>query len=93
MKKIPKAGFIFGGLSVLTPILSYILFLKTRGPNADIYFMITVFGILSVVGILLAVLSYGLSKRLVLPIIGLLGNGVVLVFTYFLLLAMGISEP
>lgn len=93
MNKSKKAGFTFGVLSALTAILSFILFLITRGPNADISFMILIFSILSILGILLAVLSWFLSKRLVFPMIGLLGNGVVLIFTFFLLLAMGISEP
>ncbi|NEU32117.1 hypothetical protein GN156_15285 [bacterium LRH843] len=68
-------------------------FFAIRGPNVDIYFGIIIFGILSVFGILLAVFSWMMSKRLILFIIGLLGNGFVLVCAFLLLFAMGISEP
>lgn len=64
-----------------------------RGPNADIYFGNTIFCNLSVLGILLAIFSVVISKRLVLFIIGILGNGFVLVCAMLLLLAMGLSEP
>ncbi len=88
-----KAGDILGFTSILTVITSIIFFYIQRGPNADIYFGITIFSILSIVGILSAIFSWLMSKRLILLMIALLGNGFVLIFTFFLLLAMGISEP
>lgn len=88
-----KAGYILGGLSILSAIISFIIFFIMRGPNTDIYFGITIFCIVSVLGILLAIFSLVMSKRLVLFIIGILGNGFVLVCAFLLLLAMGISEP
>lgn len=93
MSKKRKAGFLLGGLSILTSIISVIFFYVTRGPNTDIYFAVMIFSILSVLGILLAILSWLASKRFILPIIGLVANGLVLGAAFLLLLAMGISEP
>ena len=62
-------------------------------PNVDIYFQIKIFSILSIIGLLFAIYFWLMSKRIILLIIGLIGNGFVLAFTFFLLLAMGISEP
>jgi len=45
--------------------------------------------VLSVLGIIFAIAS----KKLWFIITGIILNGAVLVFAYFLLLAMGISEP
>ncbi|MEI3606080.1 hypothetical protein SPD48_10285 [Pseudogracilibacillus sp. SE30717A] len=78
---------------MLTVIISIILFYIERGPNADIYFIIIAFSILSVIGVLFAIISWKMSKHLIFLIVGLIGNGLVLVIAYFLLLAMGISEP
>ena len=88
-----KVGNIIGFGSILSVIISIIFFYIERGPNANIYFIIIVFTILSVIGVLFAILSWKMSKHLLILIIGLIGNGIVLVTTYFLLLAMGISEP
>lgn len=88
-----KSGSLLGITSILTAIISIIIFYIHRGPNADIYFDITIYGILSIVGILLAIFSWLMSKRPILLIIGLLGNGFVFVCVFLLLLAMGISEP
>jgi len=66
--------------------------------NADyritnvIYFGIIIFSILPIIGILFTIFSYLISKRIILLIISLLGNGAVLVFAFMLLLAMGISK-
>ncbi|XGA33043.1 hypothetical protein Vir3643_13115 [Virgibacillus sp. CBA3643] len=60
-----------------------------RGPNANLTVGISVFTVLSVLGIIFAIIS----KKLWFVIIGILLNGLVLVFAYFLLLAVGISEP
>jgi len=86
-------GIIFGVTSILTVLISIVIFYIQRGPNADINFGITVFIILSIFGISFAIFSWLMSKRLILLIVGLLGNGAVLAFTFLLLVAMGISEP
>ncbi|MFJ8261231.1 hypothetical protein ACIQ4I_04615 [Rummeliibacillus sp. NPDC094406] len=88
-----KVGSILGVLSVLSAIISIIIFYTTRGPNVDIYFLIEIFSILSIIGFLFAIFSWLMSKRIIFLIIGVIGNGFVLVCTFFLLLAMGISEP
>ncbi|WP_042478250.1 hypothetical protein [Bacillus ndiopicus] len=91
-----KTSIVAGVASVLTAILSVLFFFYTRGPNADVYFAIKIFSILSTLGIIFSVLSMVISKRqigpILLGILGLLTNLVVLVFTFLLLLAMGISE-
>ena len=71
---------------------SYI-FLYQRGPNADIYFIVIIFTVLSIIGFVFSILSWKLSKHLIIFIVGLIGNGFVLVAAHLLLLAMGISEP
>jgi hypothetical protein len=88
-----KVGNILGVTSLLPVIISIIIFYVERGPNADVYFVITIYAILSVIGILFAVFSWLMTKRFFLPIISLIGNGAVLAITFLLLLAMGISEP
>jgi len=80
---------ILGVLSVLTVAISIIFFFIIRGPNANLTLGINVFTVLSVLGIIFAILS----KKLWFIITGILLNGAVLVFVYFLLLAVGISEP
>lgn len=80
---------ILGVLSVLTVAISIIFFFIIRGPNANLTLGINVFIVLSVLGIIFAILS----KKLWFIITGILLNGAVLVFVYFLLLAVGISEP
>ena len=80
---------ILGVLSVLTVAISIIFFFIFRGPNANLTLGINVFTVLSVLGIIFAILS----KKLWFIITGILLNGAVLVFVYFLLLAVGISEP
>lgn len=88
-----KVGNILGVTSLLPVIISIIIFYVERDPNADVYFAITIYGILSIIGILFAVFSWLMTKRFFLPIISLIGNGAVLAITFLLLLAMGISEP
>ncbi|WP_042357137.1 hypothetical protein [Bacillus rubiinfantis] len=90
-KKNFRSKILFIPLSTVIISISY--FLIARGPNADIYTGITVFGTLSILGIVIAIVSGFLTKRFLLPIIGILGNGLVLVFAFLLLLAMGIGEP
>lgn len=86
-------GRLCGIGSLLCIVLYVICFFVLRGPNSDVYLIISIGGILSIIGILIAIVSAILSKRFVYLIIGLLGNCAVLALSYFLLLAMGISEP
>lgn len=88
-----KLGNILWISSLLPVMISVIIFYTQRGPNVDIYFIINLYSILSVIGIVLAILSWWLSKRLIPLFIGLIGNVFVLGVAFFLLLAMGISEP
>ncbi|HWK23100.1 MAG TPA: hypothetical protein VNS08_08725 [Ureibacillus sp.] len=87
-----KIGIIFGITSILAAVISFIVFYTTRGPNTDVYPKIIIFSILSILGILLAVFSWVMSKYKSLGIIGLIANVFILVSTYLLLLAMGIGE-
>ncbi|RLQ94549.1 hypothetical protein [Falsibacillus albus] len=77
----------FGVLSVLMVLISLFAFFILRGPNADLSLIIIILGSLSLLGIISAVIS----KRWLSGIVGVLTNGVVLVFVYFLLLAKGIG--
>ncbi|XXM74616.1 hypothetical protein ACQ0QQ_16920 [Lysinibacillus sphaericus] len=76
-------------MSIVTVLKSIIFFLIIRGPNANVTLGIRVFTILSVLGIIFAIAS----KKLWFILTGIIVNGAVLVFAYFLFLAMGISEP
>lgn len=87
-----KIGNILGSISMLPVIISIVIFYVERGPNADVYLIIKLYFILSISGFLFSILSWMMSKRLILLILGLLGNATVLAATYLLLLAMGISE-
>ncbi|MGE6753619.1 hypothetical protein ACQKFO_09215 [Rossellomorea sp. NPDC071047] len=80
---------ILGILSILTVLISIIFFFIIRGPNANLTLGISVFTILSLLGIIFAIAS----KKLWFMITGMILNGAVLVFAYFLFLAIGISEP
>lgn len=80
---------ILGVFSLLTVAISAIFFFIIRGPNANLTLGISVFTVLSILGIIFAILS----KKLWFVITGIILNGAVLVFAYFLLLAFGISEP
>ncbi|MCM2676857.1 hypothetical protein [Alkalicoccobacillus plakortidis] len=88
-----KVGRASGIVSLICIAVSVIYFFFSRGPEADVYLMIAVGGISSIAGLILAIVSAFLMKRYVYLIVGLLGNGTILVFSFFLLLAMGISEP
>lgn len=77
----------FGVLSIAMVLVSILMFFILRGPNANLTLMITILGSLSLLGIIFAVIS----KRLLYGVIGVLFNGAVLVFVYFLLLAKGIA--
>lgn len=80
---------IFGLLSILTVIISVIFFFIMRGPNVNLSLVISVFTGLSVLGIIFAIVS----KKSWFVITGIVLNGGVLIIAYFLLLAVGISEP
>lgn len=80
---------VLGTMSIVTVLISIIFFLIIRGPNTNITLGISVFTILSVLGIIFAIAS----KKLWFILTGIIANGAVLVFAYFLFLAMGISEP
>lgn len=80
---------VLGTISIVTVLISIIFFLIIRGPNANLTLGLSVFTILSVLGIIFAIAS----KKLWFIITGIIGNGAVLVFAYFLLLAVGISKP
>jgi hypothetical protein len=80
---------VLGTMSIVTVLISIIFFLIIRGPNANVTLGISVFTILSVLGIIFAIAS----KKLWFILTGIIVNGAVLVFAFFLLLAMGISEP
>lgn len=95
-----KVGTTLGILSILPVIISIIFFFIERGPNADIYAIITIFNFLSIIGILLSILSIIFLRmsqehksKLLIGLVGLIANLLVLVFAFFLLLATGIGEP
>jgi hypothetical protein len=77
----------FGMFSILTVLSSVLIFFVLRGPNADLSLIIFTLGLLSLLGIIFAVIS----QKWLSGIIGVLTNGVVLVFAFFLLLAKGIG--
>ncbi|WP_101842664.1 hypothetical protein [Halobacillus sp. Marseille-P3879] len=79
----------YGGFSILMVALSILAFFVLRGPNANLYLIIVILSVFSVLGIVLAVLS----KKLVAVTLGIFLNGGLLVFTYLLLLTLGMSEP
>lgn len=91
-----KVGATLGFLSILPVIVSTIFFYTERGPNADIYLIINIFSVLSIIGIILAVISLRMSKgriiKLLIGLVGLVANLAVLVVAFLLLLAMGIGE-
>ncbi|MFJ3389287.1 hypothetical protein [Lysinibacillus sp. NPDC086135] len=88
-----KVGDILSVSSLVPVIISVIFFYIKRGPDFDIYFGIALFSILSIIGIIFAVVSLVLSKKHIFGWIGLITNVLVLVYAYLLQLAMGIGEP
>lgn len=79
----------FGLLTLLMVIINFIFFMFTRGPNANITLAISVFILLSVLGIIFALMS----KKRIVTITGILLNGCILFFAILLLLAVGIGSP
>lgn len=88
-----RVGDILSVTSLLPAIISVIFFFIKRGPDFDIYFGITLFSVLSIIGIIFAVVSLVLSKKRIFGWIGLITNVLILVCAFFLQLAMGIGEP
>lgn len=92
-----KWSTALGIVSILSVIVSTIFFYTERGPNADIYLGITVFSVLSVIGIILGFVSLWMAKghisKSIIGSVGVMANVAVLVVAFLLLLAMGISEP
>ena len=87
-----EKGNILGLVALLPIIINIVIFFLLRGPDADIYLIIAIYSILSIIGIVLAVRSWLLSRRLILLLFGVLGNALVLGVASLLLLAMGIGE-
>ena len=79
----------FGVLSVVMAAISVAAFFTMRGPTGDIYLTIFILSVLSILGLLFATVS----KRMLWMIFGIGLNLPVLIFAFFLLLAMGIGEP
>jgi len=79
----------FGVMSLLLFISSIITFYVLKGPDADVYVGIKIFSVLSIIGIVFALMS---RNKLWILIGGIL-NFCILVLSFFLLLAMGIGEP
>jgi len=77
----------FGIFSILMVLISVLIFFILRGPNANLSLAIIILGSLSLLGIIFAIFS----KRWISGIIGVLSNGAVLVFVFFLMLAKGIA--
>ena len=76
-----------GILSFLMVIASIISFFIIRGPNANLLMAIIILGTLSLLGIVFAVFS----KKWLSGIVGVVLNGGVLIFVYFLVVAWGIA--
>jgi hypothetical protein len=78
----------FGIFSFLTVIASVFSFLFFRGLNANLTLIIVILGSLSILGVVFAVIS----RKWLSGLMGIVLNGGVLVFVFFLLLAKGIGE-
>lgn len=91
-----KVGVTLGVFSQLPVIVSIVYFFSVRGPEADIYRIITVLTVLSFIGLITAGFSWiskGRMSKLLIGLIGIIANLAVLAVAFLLLLAMGISEP
>ncbi|KMQ06253.1 MULTISPECIES: hypothetical protein [Bacillus] len=75
----------FFGFSCLMFLASIFSFFILRGPNANLTLIISILGILSLLGIIFAIAS----KNWLFGIVGTALNGIILVVAYFLLLAKG----
>nr|WP_124010642.1 hypothetical protein [Salinicoccus roseus] len=72
---------------MLTAVISILFLLITRGPNTSLISIIIVFTVFSVLGIIFAIIS----KNLWFIIIGIILNGTILVYAFFLFVALGIG--
>ncbi|XIH10662.1 hypothetical protein C1N87_28140 (plasmid) [Priestia aryabhattai] len=68
-------------------LISIVYFFINRGPNVSLMPVIIVLGFFSLLGIIFALIS----KRWMYGVLGFLTNGLILVFTYFLLIGYGIG--
>lgn len=92
IKKFKPNNNILGVLSLLTVLLSIVFSLINSfvtGPNVNMALDVKVITVLSVFGLFFAIVS----KKLWFIVTGILLNGAVLIVAYYLLLAIGISEP
>lgn len=87
-----KVGALLGVIPLLTVITSVILFFVLRGPDANIYSLVFIYHVLAFTGILFAIFSNLLTQRYIVLIVGVIGNGLVLIAAYYLLFAIGMSE-
>ena len=79
---------IFGALSIWTVVVSVIFLFRISRPSVNLTLVITELTLLSISGIIFAILS---KKRwFIIP--GIILNAAVLVLTYFLLFVVGIGE-
>ncbi|UOQ50091.1 hypothetical protein MUN88_08545 [Gracilibacillus caseinilyticus] len=92
MDKI-QVGTTLGYLSIVMVLINILIFFIMRGPNVDLKLVVKIYSILSILGILFSIATFIMSKKRILFILGLVTNGTVLILVYFLLLAIGISEP
>ncbi|WP_110928012.1 hypothetical protein [Bacillus massiliglaciei] len=77
----------FGILSILTVLSNVLIFFILRGPNANLSVIIITLGLLSLLGIILALIS----KKWLSGIMGILFKGAGFVFAFLLLLAQRIG--
>lgn len=87
-----KAGIYVGILSIAIVIVNIMIFFIVRGPNVDLYALVLTYTILSVIGIILAITSFVISRRILLLAFAIIGNGFVLVISYFLAIAVGFGR-
>ncbi|HDR4439295.1 hypothetical protein BK720_04255 [Bacillus thuringiensis serovar brasilensis] len=78
----------FLGFSCLMFLVSICSFFILGGPNANLTLVISILGILSLLGIFFAIAS----KNWLFGIVDTVLNGLILVVVYFLLLAKGIGN-
>lgn len=76
-----------GIFSIFTVLISVLIFFSLRGPDANLTVIIITLGLLSSLGIIFAVIS----KKWLSTVIGVLSNGTVLIFAFFLLLSKAIG--
>ena len=91
-----KTGVILGALSLLPVLLSITTFYILRGPDFQPSLGIPIFIISSIFGLILSSISLWLTKpnkfKLLIGSIGVIANIFILVCTFLLLLAIGMSE-